>query len=63
MSDEVESIGAIKVSNMILTATVLTLGSLGICVHLCSFSGIPQLFKIPPSWNRQWSTPTLSSLE
>jgi hypothetical protein len=29
-----ESIGAIKVPGMILTATILTLGSLGICVKL-----------------------------
>lgn len=31
---ESESIGAIKVKNMIYTATSLTLGSLAICVHL-----------------------------
>ena len=29
---EVESIGALKVPRLILTATVLTLGSLAICV-------------------------------
>ena len=34
MISEVESIGAIKVPKMILTATVLTLGSLAICVNL-----------------------------
>lgn len=60
---EAESIGAIKVKNMILAATALTLGSLALCVILSLFSGSPHLLATLPSCNQPWSIPTPSSLE
>jgi hypothetical protein len=58
-----ESIGAIKVPGMILTATILTLGALGICVKVDIFSGRPQKWTIQPSYNLRSSIHTLSFFE
>ena len=58
-----ESIGAIKVPGMILTATILTLGALGICVKVNIFSGQPQRCRTQLSYNLRWSIPILSFLE
>jgi len=44
-----ESIGAIGVSGMISAATILTLGSLAICVHSLLFSGFLIALPMPLS--------------
>ena len=58
-----DSIGAIKVPRMIWTSTILSLGSLLICVLFLLFSGLTVQKITPPSCRLPWNTPTLSSLE
>lgn len=58
-----ESIGAIKVPGMILTATVLTLGSLALCVSLHLWSGLLPKSSTPLSLSQPSNTLSPSSSE